>query len=89
DGKVKAEDLSRPKLAIKLARDLRLPVDEVTELYDLALTQDKVAFTLLPPGGAEKMASTLTGMTPLEAQWMKEAREFDSLVKEAGREIFV
>jgi hypothetical protein len=84
-GKLRVEDYTARRMAIKLARDLRLPGEEAIELVDLALTQTKTAFNLLAPGYMDALSKALTGMTRKEAKWMKEAQEFDALVeKDAG-----
>lgn len=72
-GKIRVEDYTPRRMAIKLARDLRLPGEEAIELVDLAQTQVKTAFNLLPPGYMDGLSRTFTGMSAQEATWMKEA----------------
>jgi hypothetical protein len=73
-------------MAIKLARDLRLPAEEAVEIVDLAKERQKVAFSILAPGYLDSVSEAFTGMTVKEAAWMKEAEEFDALRKEAAVE---
>jgi hypothetical protein len=87
-GKIRVEDYTPRRMAIKLARDLRLPGAEAIELVDLALTQTKTAFNLLAPGYMDALSKALTGMTRKEAKWMKEAKEFDALPEKEAANLF-
>lgn len=57
NGRRRAEDLSLPYLAFKLAAALRLPADQAIEFATQAHAGEKVAFNLITPAQKLKLAS--------------------------------
>lgn len=65
--------------ALKLA-SVGVPSDQACEMVDRAAAGETVRFDLLGPGGLAKLAMAWSG-----ERWMREAEEFDGIMKEANR----